>query len=208
MIKAIRTLKTEPVDFYTAARHDVLQSKYFHELEWQDTLDIDDLTESKLLREAAWVVINSGFREKTARKYFSNISLSFGDWESADHIVTNRELCVNCALDSFNHKQKMNAIVGIAEEVSRNGFESFRCEIIADPILALSKLPYIGPVTVWHLAKNIGCDVAKPDRHIVRVANTFGFECVQEFCKFISINTGDKVSVVDIVLWRYFATLH
>src|SRR5204862_28581 len=38
----------------------------------------------------------------------------------------------------------------------------------------LTRCPYIGPVTCWHLAKNVGMDVVKPDRHLVRMAQASG----------------------------------
>lgn len=54
--------------------------------------------------------------------------------------------------------------------------------------------------------KNLGIQVAKPDRHLVRIAQNYGFNDVQKFCSSISEKTNDPVSVVDLVLWRY-ATL-
>jgi hypothetical protein len=69
--------------------------------------------------------------------------------------------------------------------------------------LALQRLPYIGEVTSWHLAKNIGADVSKPDRHLVRVAARFGYADVSSMCKDISSAVGDKMSVADLVLWRF-----
>lgn len=208
MEKLIRKLNNEPTEFYSLVKSKVLKSTYSYEYDWQKGLQISDLTETQLLREAAWVVINSGFKEKTARKHFGNISLSFGDWESAEHIVFNKSLCVSCALDSFGNNKKIHAIADIADAIYSDGFDTLKERIIKNPIFELSKFPFIGPITVWHLAKNIGCNVAKPDRHIVRLAESFGFECVQEFCGEIAEKTGDKINVVDIIFWRYFATLH
>jgi len=65
---------------------------------------------------------------------------------------------------------------------------------------------YIGPVTCFHLAKNLGVDVVKHDRHLVRYASYMGFRDATELCEMISRITGDRVAVVDLVLWR-FATL-
>ena len=67
----------------------------------------------------------------------------------------------------------------------------------------LKSLPYIGPVTCYHLAKNIGLQVAKPDRHLTRLANHTGYNDVQLFCEDISRQTGDSIPAVDIVLWRF-----
>jgi len=208
MEKMIRQISAEPVGLFNYARERVLSSKFKLEYEWQQNLEVQDLTEREFLKEAAWVVINSGFKESTARKHFGNISLAFGDWESAFHITAHRELCINCGLSAFRNERKIVAIADIAEIVFQYGFDKIHRDLSDDPISSLSKFPYIGPITVWHLAKNLGCDVAKPDRHIVRLAETYGYDCVQAFCRDIANETGEKVNVVDIVLWRYFATFH
>jgi DnaJ-domain-containing protein 1 len=75
------------------------------------------------------------------------------------------------------------------------------------PLVALRTLPFIGPVTQFHLAKNIGLDVAKPDRHLVRIAQLFQFASVQDLCETIANQAGTRVAVVDLVFWR-FATLN
>jgi len=75
--------------------------------------------------------------------------------------------------------------------------------ILEDPVLALRCLPYIGEITSYHLAKNLGADVAKPDRHLVRFAASQGFSDVHTLCSAISQVSGDPLRVVDVVLWRF-----
>ena len=203
----IRQTDTHVLDFYHRARAAVAASSFRNEIIWQANRELEEISETGFLKEAAWVVLNSGFRESVARKKFNHLSLSFGDWESAGFIVDNRELCMSCALDGFGHRGKVRAIADIADQVARSGFDLLKQDIFDDPISTLRRLPYVGPVTVWHLAKNIGCDVAKPDRHLVRVASEFGFDCVHTFCGEISEATGERVGVVDIVIWRYCASL-
>jgi hypothetical protein len=62
---------------------------------------------------------------------------------------------------------------------------------------------YIGAVTAFHLAKNLGADVAKPDRHLVRLAASQGFPDVHSLCSTIAKETGDPLRIVDIILWRF-----
>jgi hypothetical protein len=64
-------------------------------------------------------------------------------------------------------------------------------------------MPYIGPVTWRHLAKNVGVAVAKPDRHLVRLSIALGRSSVDELCHEIAELVADPVSVVDVVLWRW-----
>lgn len=66
----------------------------------------------------------------------------------------------------------------------------------------LETLPWIGKITKYHLARNLGIDVAKPDRHLMRLSEKFGFASVQEMCENISRKTGDRIGLVDLILWR------
>lgn len=50
------------------------------EVIWQRTVSMDGVTESAFLREAAWVILCTGFRERTLRTRFGYLSLCFCDW--------------------------------------------------------------------------------------------------------------------------------
>jgi hypothetical protein len=67
----------------------------------------------------------------------------------------------------------------------------------------LQTLDFVGPITKYHLAKNIGLDVVKPDRHLMRLAKAAKFPSPTDLCQSIADVTGDKISVIDLVLWRY-----
>tara|TARA_R110000796_G_scaffold49335_4_gene117817 strand:+ start:839 stop:1486 length:648 start_codon:yes stop_codon:yes gene_type:complete len=194
-------------EFYRNAKREVESSKYSGEIAWQQSQCVSEISETDFLRESAWVIINSGFRESVARKCFGHISLSFHDWRSAEEIASDAETCISLALEGFSNVKKINAIGAVAQRVNGEGFDLVKSCTQNDTIRYLMSFPYIGPTTAWHLAKNLGCDLAKPDRHLVRLADRFGYRCVQEFCKFLSAVTQDKVNVVDIVLWRYCASL-
>jgi hypothetical protein len=191
---------------YIEAKDIVINSGYKHEIQWQLNLANKDFTEKDLLKEAAWVILASGFKTKIVEQFFNFISLCFFDWENADLIVNNKEYCRELALQRFNNYKKIDALINVAIYIKTNGFELVHKNIINDPMSELLKLPYIGNITVWHLMKNLGINVAKPDRHVVRIANNFGYTCIQQFCSEISKLTGDPIAVVDLILWR-FATL-
>jgi hypothetical protein len=175
------------------------------ELEWQRNVSFNAFTETDFLREAAWVVLCSGFRESIVRSVFDYISLCFCDWESADAIVSIAPICKIAALASFKNHAKLDAIVRIASNVESAGFSSFKLAVLDDPIKSLQELPFIGPITSLHLAKNLGLDVAKPDRHLVRVASRLGFASAHDVCLAISKSIDEPLKVVDLVLWRYLA---
>lgn len=191
---------------YLFAKEYVIRAGYSSEIDWQDNLRFEDSTEQKFLREVAWVILCSGMREQVVRKHFSKISLAFCNWESAEQICKRRLLCRRRALTVFGHRQKIDAIIGAAELIFSRGYESLKSEVEISGIQTLRRIPFIGPVTVYHLAKNLGLDVAKPDRHLCRIASALDFESPDDLCKVVASEVGDRISTIDLILWR-FATL-
>jgi len=96
--------------------------------------------------------------------------------------------------------------VGKGSAHSLSGFGARVIVTEIDPINALQQFPYIGPATSYHVAKNIGFPVAKPDRHLCRFAELSGYQNPSDLCQALAEYIGDPIAVVDIVLWR-FATL-
>ena len=191
---------------YKFAKTIVIDEGYADEIFWQSNLEFDDLNESNFLREIAWVVLSSGMKERVIRNLFGKISDSFFNWESAEIIVENEAKCFNKSIKYFNNESKISAILDSAHKINTLGFSQLKKMIKKNPIDTLLQFYYIGPITVYHLAKNIGLPLAKPDRHLKRIANMEGYSDVQTFCYEISKVSGDSIPVVDIVLWR-FATI-
>lgn len=54
---------------------------------------------------------------------------------------------------------------------------------------------------VRHLAKNLGCDVVKPDRWLERLAAAEG-TTPHLLCNRLAYASGDRIATVDVVLWR------
>ena len=65
----------------------------------------------------------------------------------------------------------------------------------------LGSLPWIGKVTRHHLAKNLGATAAKPDVHLVRLANREGTTPAR-LCRRLARQTGYRIPTIDSVLWR------
>ena len=75
-----------------------------------------------------------------------------------------------------------------------------------DSLVCLTLLMSRGSgVTCWHLAKNLGFQVAKPDRHLIRISKKAGFATPNDLCAAVAEVTGEPINVVDLVLWRYAA---
>lgn len=191
------------VHFYCAAKKCLLSAGFAPEIKWQLEQKFDAFTETDLLRESAWVILCSGFKETVVRRRFDVISLCFCDWESAADICNSATRCRSTALAAFGNRQKIEAIIDTAALVNRVGFAQLKRDILRDPIYTVRLFPFIGPITAFHLAKNLGYATAKPDRHLVRLAAVLGYQDVHLLCSSLSQATGDPIQVVDVVLWRY-----
>ena len=194
------------VDVYLSIKDTVIERGFAWEIDWLTESDFNRVSESDFLRESAWVVLTTGFRESVVRSVFGSLSSAFLDWRSAAVIQANSAQCRRAALRVFRNERKIDAMLAISSVVALDGFERVRFLINERTIDYLQTLPYIGSVTAFHLAKNLGLPVAKPDRHLTRIAHAAGFGSPQDLCECISERVGDPVHVVDLVLWRY-ATL-
>src|SRR5262249_48959509 len=196
----------ELVHLYLTAKTFVIERGFAHEIAWQSSTALAEPSPSAFVREAAWVVLSAGMSESVIRGLFSRLSAAMYGFDPVP-LSRNRERARVAALTTFGHEKKISAILDIAAAVSRIGPDGLRTALIDDPERFLRSLPYIGPVTWRHLAKNLGLPVAKPDRHLVRIASEAGWESVDGLCNEIARWLGEPVAVVDLVLWRW-SVLH
>lgn len=169
---------------YLAIKWQLIIDGYGHEIDWianiEPCMDADDFA-----HEATWVILNSGMKEQIARQIWNKIKKA---WLSGQPTSS-----------AFGHKGKVAAIDFIRKN-RQDIFNQYDCCL--DKLEFLESLPFIGKITKYHLAKNLGLDVVKPDRHLVRLAKKYEFADCFELCKWIRNETGDKVSMIDMVLWR------
>lgn len=191
------------VSAYAYARSVVVDAGYLWEMEWQASRDFSRITTDAFLREASWVILASGMRETVIREKFPRIASAFMDWRCPTRIISHATQCKRAALKIFGHEPKINAILTFIAKVEQDGFDQVVADLRCDPIAYIRTFPYMGPATSYHLAKNLGLDVAKPDRHLVRIANASGCHSVDVLCAIIADFVGERINVVDIVLWRY-----
>lgn len=192
------------VGHYLYAKRVVIDAGFAPEIIWQEEAATSDVTAASFLEQAAWVVLSAGMAEHVVSQRFPDIRAALHQFD-LEAIAADPE-CRQTLLGVFNHPQKIDAILAIANFARAKGDEYIRDLIITADQGALMTLPYIGPVTVLHLLKNLGMPIVKPDRHLVRLARRFDAE-VDAMCTEISEYFGEPPAVVDIVLWRW-STLH
>jgi hypothetical protein len=195
------------INAYLSARRELEDFGYLQEIEWQESRTLDGLAAPQFLTEFAWVVLCAGMRESIVRQRFPSFSRAFLDWKSADEIVARSAECRSAALRVFNHAAKVDAILSATRWLAQNGVDTIKAGVASLGAGFLMQFSFMGPITSLHLAKNIGLCVAKPDRHLKRIAKAASYDSVTSLCETIAGITAHPIAVVDLVLWRY-ATLN
>lgn len=164
-------------------REEVIDAGYGEEIIWQESVTEPD-TADEFMRQYIWVVISSGMKNQVARIIEMGIIEAY-----------NNGRAINTA---FRHKGKVKAI----EYMIANHDELFEQYLNAkDKLAFLISLPWVGEITKYHLAKNLGADIAKPDRHLVRIARRYGTTS-QSLCEKLAKETGYRIATVDLIIWR------
>lgn len=156
---------------------------YSEEIEWAKSIE-PCASDAVFFAEYTWVVIGSGMKNQVARKIQERIHAAWATGESTG--------------SAFGHKGKVAAIDYVSVHRDKL-FNQYRRS--GEPLEYLKTLPWIGDITKYHLAKNLGLDVVKPDRHLVRIAEKYGVDCFT-LCRQLAEDTGLRVAAVDQILWR------
>jgi len=194
------------VDAYLDLKDVVIQRGFGRELFWQERAARLPLTEPRFLREGAWVILSSGMSYRAVSRRFGGVASALGNLRSGRAVVRAGEVGRRRALQAFNHEGKIDAITALGRHLNDEGLAEVQKGLQDDPVRYLQRFSYLGPATAAHLAKNLGAPIAKPDRHLIRIADAAGFSSVGALCKAIADAVGDPVPVVDLVAWRH-ATL-
>jgi hypothetical protein len=138
--------------------------------------------------ETIFVICNSGMKNTVARRIYERVMCALHEGRSAT--------------TAFGHEGKAMAIDHIWISRSHLFHEYLNA---ADKVAYCETLPFIGAITKFHLAKNFGVQVAKPDVHLQRLADHEN-TTAQALCEQLAYETGYRVATVDTLLWRACAT--
>lgn len=161
----------------------LLGAQATEDIAWAESLKEPE-DANRFALEAIFVICNSGMHNKIARVIFNRCDTAL----SAGRPV----------FEVFKHPGKAAAI----EHIWANKIALFqRFYAAPDRLAFLAELPWIGDVTKYHLAKNFGMNVAKPDVHLQRLADREGCT-VHSLCDRLAKATGWRIATVDTLLWR------
>lgn len=152
-------------------------------IEWSENIAAPADAEAFAV-EAIYVVINGGMRVTVAEIIFRRCMTALGGSQSVSTV--------------FGHPGKAAAI-----DTLWNCREQFYSEYLQadDQLVFLADLPWIGPVTVDQLAKNLGHDRAKADVHLERLARR-DRTTTAKLCRRLAVATGYRLATIDTILWR------
>ncbi len=81
------------LDFYIGVKEHVVHSGFAWEIDWQEQLSLEKVTESHILREQAWVVLSSGMRATVVAGLFARVSPGLLRLGCSRHPEESRSLC-------------------------------------------------------------------------------------------------------------------
>jgi hypothetical protein len=165
----------------------LLEAGYAEDVAWSEGLkeprDADEFAEA-----AVYVIVNSGMQYGVAQLIFARCQNALHRTGDVSRV--------------FQHPGKAKAI----RQIWRNREKLFADYRAAeDKLEYCQSLPWIGPTTSHHLAKDLGVDIAKPDVHLARLARR-DRTSVARLCSKLAKQTGYRLATIDTILWRACAT--
>ncbi len=181
------------------------EEQHADEVDWAKSIGTEtfiNLRSKRFLSEYCWVVYASGFKVSTIESIFPNLQTAFKNFE-IEKLAKMKS--IQPVLTIFNNERKAKSFLKGCKVIAEEGFSNFKKRLQNSGVDMLEELPGIGPITKFHLAKNIGlADEAKPDIWLVRAADACS-STVQELVEFLSKKYEMSRHVVDVILWRYGA---
>lgn len=168
---------------YLDLKENLIKLGYLAEIEWaEDIKKCEDST--SFCQEYIWVICNSGMKNQIAEIIYKRILQAI-----IDHVDIS---------EVFGHKGKVKAIKAMIKS-HKDVFWNYKHS--EDKLEFCGNLAWIGKITKYHLCKNLGENVIKPDRHLARIAKEYETDPFS-LCGKLSERLGDNLHTVDVVLWR------
>jgi len=190
-----------PIELFRDAEKFCRENGFDKEIEWcEQRPTFNRMLDWQILKEYAWVVFNSGMRNSVIEAKWQEICEAFRFF-NLKFILDEPDTVLKEALNVFGHYNKVGAVIEFAEKLWKEG-SGFRNKVNENPLDTLTQLSFIGDITKYHLARNLGFDFIKPDRHLTRLGDRYGLTAF-ELCNLIHEKTGRRLGTIDVILWRY-----
>lgn len=144
-------------------------------------------TPEEFAEELIYIICNAGMKNAVARKINKECKAALHRGDPVFSV--------------FHHPTKARAIERIWNDRVDLHTAYLNKSSDSERLSFLELLPWIGPATKYHAAKSFGLQIAKPDRHLERLAKLEGAN-PQDLCERIAKKYGLGVAQVDTILWR------
>jgi hypothetical protein len=169
------------------------------------------LNSTEFAEEIIYVILVAGFRQQTAKKLFYKI---------IDYLKNSNRPALKELLQIFNNKNKTKAILKVWNNRQKYTDEFYSLKTLQKQLNFLQTLPYIGNITKFHIARNLGLDCVKHDiwiqrlgvclcgseQDIPKINNTKLHPDIQKICDKMFHNLtrilNEKKGYIDVVLWK------
>jgi endonuclease III len=181
---------------------------YGEEVERISSVRLESVTPAFFFQEYVWVVHATGFSAKAVGKFMPRLMAAYGKWDRlgrekfAPAMARVKAVC--------NNPQKAKAVHSTASrmvaELRDTPWEEWRRENLSS-VEKIGELPYVGKITRYHLGRNVGLlDCVKPDLHLVRMADHWGFKDCESMCLAMRGDDEVPLGIVDLAVWYAAAT--
>jgi hypothetical protein len=198
-------------DYFRKALH-FTRFNYQGEYDRIANTNFKTLSKAKFFEEYIWAVYVSGFRASVVSKKWSDLMRTYRPLFDFDRPTTCKieyDEVIKEAMLVFANGRKVAAVIKTHKMIDGLGmvdWAEFRDDRLDTPE-HLQSLPFIGSITCFHLARNIGLlDFVKPDVHLVRMAKHWGYDSPQTMCERLGEEFKMKPGLVDLVLWYAAST--
>lgn len=169
-------------------------------------------TPEEFANEVFYVICVAGFKQDYAKKVCDNIMSLIK--------LKNDLISIDDLNSIYGNKNKVRAIFDVWQNRKIYQKKFYELKSIDDKVEYLGTLPYVGNITKYHLARNLGLNFVKYDIWIQRlgvalygdenlvdfVDNSKLLPKVKEACDIMFDNlyklTLEKIGFIDVVLWR------
>ena len=168
-------------------------------------------TPEEFAEEVFYVICVAGFKQTTAKKMCNKVK---------DYIKEHQNPQFDDMIKIYGNVNKVNAIIKVWNnrvDLQKNFYSLSTPEEKLD---FLSKLPHIGNITKYHIARNLGINFVKYDiwiqrlgvalygdeEYVEKVSNSKLNPKIKEMCdkmfSTLESQINEKIGYIDVVLWK------
>lgn len=217
-------------DIFEKAEKTLKKETWFSEAEFEQQYGLfkefgnKKRTDQELFELLIMIIFYSGFRASTVESKVKIILAHFPDSKTVSKYSTNNLRTILADSKMIRNKRKINSCIAnakifqdlVEKFVSFNNYlESFNANSSFENLILLKeeleyRFEYLGGTTVYHFLTDLGFNVIKPDRVILRIFKRLGLiESEKQLLKTVvhgrqfAKETGHPIRYVDIILVKY-----